>query len=52
VIVALRPIAPEAEMALTHVQNLRGACDRDGNLPGARRGELGMMIEMLEARLQ
>lgn len=52
VIAALRPIAPEAEAALVHVQNLRGACDRHGHLPPARRGELGTLISMLEARLE
>jgi Zn-dependent M28 family amino/carboxypeptidase len=52
VIGALLPWSAEAAPAMQHVQHLRAACDRDGNLPVARRGELGMLIGMLEARLQ
>jgi Zn-dependent M28 family amino/carboxypeptidase len=49
---ALAPLAPEAAAALQHVTQLRGACDRDGNLPSTRRAELGGLVAMLEARLQ
>jgi len=52
VVAALASVAPEAARALHHLQALRAACDRDGNLPAARRGELGVLIAMLEARLQ
>jgi Zn-dependent M28 family amino/carboxypeptidase len=52
VIRALAPLATEATLALDHVKHLRGACDRAGNLPRSRRGELGTLVGMLEARLQ
>jgi hypothetical protein len=49
---ALAPVAPEATSALSYVRGLRAACDRDGNLPAARRSEVGSIVAMLEARLQ
>jgi len=52
VIGALVSLSPEASAALHHVQNLRDACDRHGELPLARRGELGSLVSALEARLQ
>jgi Zn-dependent M28 family amino/carboxypeptidase len=52
VIDALAPLAPDASMALDHVNHLRAACDAAGNLPTARRSELGALVRMLEARLQ
>jgi len=52
VIAALAAFAPEASAALHHLARLRAACDRDGNLPGARRRELGALVAMLEERLQ
>lgn len=52
IIGALAPVAPEAAAALTYVRGLRAACDRDGNLPAARRPEVGAIVAMLEARLQ
>jgi Zn-dependent M28 family amino/carboxypeptidase len=52
VIGALRSLSPEASGALRHVEALRAACDRNGDLPVSRRGELGMLISALEARLQ
>jgi hypothetical protein len=51
VIGSLAALAPEAAMALARVEELRAACDREGNLPGARRSELGAFVEMLESRL-
>jgi len=51
VIAALAALSSEAAVALAHVENLRGACDRYGNLPANRRGELGMLVAMLESRL-
>lgn len=52
VIGALTPLAPEAGSALAYVDRLRDACDRAGNLPVARRADVGSIIAMLEARLQ
>jgi len=52
VIGALSSLSREASAALQHVQQLQRACDRAGNLPGSRRTELGMLIAMLEERLQ
>jgi len=51
VIAALAVLSSEAAVALAHVEDLRGTCDRDGNLPANRRGELGMLVAMLESRL-
>lgn len=51
VIAALAAISPEAGVAMQHVEQLRVACDRDGNLPAARRAALGSLVAMLEARL-
>ena len=42
---------PTPRLALRHVHELRAACDRAGNLPARRRGELAGLVEMLEARL-
>jgi Zn-dependent M28 family amino/carboxypeptidase len=52
VLVALAAVSRDAAVALRHVQKLRGACDREGNLPDERRGELSAIIGMLENRLQ
>ncbi|HEV7559804.1 MAG TPA: M28 family peptidase [Kofleriaceae bacterium] len=52
VIGALALLSPDAAAALTYIDELRGACDRRGNLPVARRRELGSLIAGLEARLQ
>jgi hypothetical protein len=52
VIGALTSVTSEATAAVRHVEQLRAACDRDGNLPLARRSELSMLVAMLEARLQ
>jgi Zn-dependent M28 family amino/carboxypeptidase len=52
VIDALTPFSPDAVAALRYVGELRAGCDRDGNLPARRRGELGSLVAMLEARLQ
>jgi Zn-dependent M28 family amino/carboxypeptidase len=49
---ALTGLAPDAAMAQTFINHLRDACDRAGNLPDARRGEVGSLVAMLEARLQ
>lgn len=49
---SLAELAPEARSALDYIATLRSACDRDGSLPTSRRGELGYLVEMLEARLQ
>jgi Zn-dependent M28 family amino/carboxypeptidase len=52
VIAALAPLAPEAGAALAHVEHLRASCDRAGCLPASRRGEVGALIGLLEARLE
>jgi hypothetical protein len=52
VIGALGALSPEVGAALQHVQLLRGACDRNGDLPVSRRRELSLLISMLEDRLQ
>jgi len=49
---ALVPFSADAIGALGHVKQLRGECDRAGNLPEHRRGALGALVGMLEARLQ
>lgn len=49
---SLAPLAPEAAMAQHRVRQLRAACDRAGELPRARRGELCSLIAALEAHLQ
>jgi Iap family predicted aminopeptidase len=49
---ALLPLSPEAAIALHRAQQLRTACDRSGNLPDKLRGELSLLILMLEDRLQ
>jgi Zn-dependent M28 family amino/carboxypeptidase len=51
VIGALAPLASQAAGALVHVQHLRAACDREGNLPRSRRAELGTLVTMLESSL-
>ena len=51
VIGALAALTPEATGALAHVQKLRAACDREGNLPRHRHAELGVLVGMLESRL-
>lgn len=45
-------LSEEARVALDHIHHLRAACDRDGNLPRSRSGEVGALVGMLEARLQ
>jgi Zn-dependent M28 family amino/carboxypeptidase len=52
VVDALVPIAQEAAVARQHIDRLLATCDRDGNLPVARRQDLGLLVGMLEARLQ
>ncbi|HEY5922326.1 MAG TPA: M28 family peptidase, partial [Kofleriaceae bacterium] len=52
VVGSLATLTPEAAAALDHVKKLRAACDRNGNLPAARRTDLAMLVGMLEARLQ
>ena len=51
VIGALRSLSPDADATLHHVQQLRGACDRNGDLPRSRRGELARLVSALEGRL-
>jgi Zn-dependent M28 family amino/carboxypeptidase len=48
----LTSLSPDATAALKHVQHLAATCDRDGNLPVARRGDVGSIVAALEARLQ
>lgn len=52
VIGALGSFSPDASAALHHVQQLRAACDRNGDLPISRRNELGLLVSALEDRLQ
>lgn len=47
----LSAVSPEAGFARQQVTKLAGACDRAGNLPAARRGELGALVGMLESSL-
>ncbi|MGE0398104.1 MAG: M28 family metallopeptidase [Kofleriaceae bacterium] len=52
VIEALRPLSSEADRAMQHVHQLRGACDRNGDLPRHLRAEVGSLVVALESRLQ
>ncbi|MEO8702067.1 MAG: M28 family peptidase [Kofleriaceae bacterium] len=52
VIGALSALAPQATTAHRRVDQLRRACNRDGDLPPALHHELGSLITALEARLQ
>jgi Zn-dependent M28 family amino/carboxypeptidase len=52
IVAALRSVSPEADAAARHIDQLRAACDRAGNLPAARRADLGALVGMLEARLR
>jgi Zn-dependent M28 family amino/carboxypeptidase len=52
VIGALAAQSSDAAQLLAHVQRLREGCDRDGNLPAARRPAISSFVAMLEARLQ
>jgi Zn-dependent M28 family amino/carboxypeptidase len=49
---SLATLTPEASRPLRDVERLRRACDRNGNLPSELRDQLGMIVMMLEARLQ
>lgn len=40
-----------AAMALAHVDGLRAECDRHGNLPLSRRGEVPLLVSMIESYL-
>jgi hypothetical protein len=51
IVAALAPLSSDAEAALLHVRDLRRACDRNGDLPRARRHEIAALIGLLEARL-
>jgi Zn-dependent M28 family amino/carboxypeptidase len=51
IISALAQISPEAARAEQRVQQLRDACDKNGNLPAARRVELTSFLAMLETSL-
>jgi Zn-dependent M28 family amino/carboxypeptidase len=48
---SLAGLTREAAVALAHIEQLARTCDRAGNLPPSRRGELGALVGMLEARL-
>lgn len=52
VIALLAASSPEAAAALHRIEQLRAACDRDGNLPAGRRAALGSLVARLEARLE
>ncbi len=47
----LAALGPEAAIAQPYVKKLRAACDRHGNLPAARRHEVGRLVAMLEDRM-
>lgn len=49
---ALAPLSPQAARGLARVRDLQRACDRAGNLPATRRGELAALVGGLEAALQ
>jgi Zn-dependent M28 family amino/carboxypeptidase len=51
IIGALAQVSPDAARAQQRVQQLRDACDKDGNLTGARRFELASFLAMLETSL-
>lgn len=51
IVTALAQLSPEAAAAHPHVQQLRAACNKAGDLPDARRGELAWFLGQLEARL-
>jgi hypothetical protein len=51
VIEPLRPYSPDADAVLHRVHQLRGACDRKGELPRHLHHEIGSIVGLLEARL-
>ena len=51
IIGALAQISPEAARVEQRVQQLRNTCDKNGNLPAARRVELASFLAMLETSL-
>jgi hypothetical protein len=48
---ALAAVSPEAEQGRAYAEALLADCDREGRLPKARRGEVQMLVQMLESRL-
>jgi hypothetical protein len=48
---SLASVSTEAEQGRLYAEALLGACDREGRLPAGREGEVGMLVEALEARL-
>lgn len=51
IIGALAQISPEAARTEPRLQQLRDACDKNGNLPATRRVELASFLAMLETSL-
>jgi hypothetical protein len=51
VLAALAPVSDDAAKASDYVTDLRRACDRAGNLPDERRGEVSSLVGLLEAGL-
>jgi len=52
IIDALATLEPRARGALEHVDQLRGLCDRYGNLPAGMSGALSQLVGGIEAHLQ
>jgi hypothetical protein len=48
---SLAPVSEEAAQGMAYAEALLAGCDRDGRLPPEREGEVGMLVETLEARL-
>jgi len=48
---SLAAVSPEAEQGREYAEMLLAICDGEGRLPDARRGELAMLVGMLESRL-
>ena len=48
---SLTAISPEAGQGRAYAESLLACCDEEGRLPASRRGELGMLVGMLESRL-
>jgi hypothetical protein len=48
---SLALVSEEAEQGMAYAEALLACCDREGRLPPEREGEVGMLVETLEARL-
>ena len=48
---SLAAVSADAEQGRAYAEALLASCDGEGRLPKGREGEVGMLVEMLEARL-